>query len=125
VGRISGKREKRNPPPNKNRPDDVVDCDVAVLVFFDGDKRSVRSSRPNLEDSVCLSSRPRTIRRNDMRPDTSFVPWSEREDLSIKNQVQVRGRKWKQIAEEFRKYFSWSRERLTIKHRAGWVACVD
>jgi hypothetical protein len=53
-----------------------------------------------------------------MGPDTSFVPWSEKEDLSIKNQIKLQGRKWKLIAEEFRRYFSWSREGLTIKHRA-------
>jgi hypothetical protein len=60
-----------------------------------------------------------------MRLDTSFVPWSEMDDLFIKNRVQFRGRKWKQIAEELRKYLSWSGERLTIKHHADWVVCVD
>jgi hypothetical protein len=50
----------------------------------------------------------------------------EREGRSIhQNQVQLRGRKWEQIAEEFRGYFSPSSEWLTMKHRMDWVVCVD
>jgi hypothetical protein len=75
--------------------------------------------------SQYLSSHRKRISINDMHPDTSFVPWSEREDLFIKNEVERRGRKWRKIAEEFRRYFSWTRERLTIKHCADWLACVD
>jgi hypothetical protein len=41
--------------------------------------------------SQYLSSHCKSIRPDDMHPDTSFVPWSEKEDLFINDQVARRG----------------------------------
>jgi hypothetical protein len=72
-----------------------------------------------------LPSHCKTINAEDMHRDIAFVLWSEGEDLIIQNQVELRGRKWRKVAEEFQRYFSWSQKRLTIKHRADWLACVN
>jgi hypothetical protein len=57
-------------------------------------------------------------------PDTSFVPWSKRDSLFIKNQDEHGKRKSKKTANKFTRYFSLRKGRSTIKHRTDCLACL-
>jgi hypothetical protein len=53
------------------------------------------------------------------------LPWPCPNQNWPENQNELRGRKWRKIADKFQKDTSRARERLTIKHRADWLACIN